>query len=325
MEDELKVLVPFGRFLSAEQLTEYDLHPPWAPADPTDDRIAFDRFTTDGRRAIWLIDPDTAVMTELSHLPSGGQIRDGHPSLSSDRLKIVFTREDPFAGTGVLYTMDADGGSQTALSSPAGPVEGWDPCWSPDRSRIAFHHNYQVWVTDADGSNPRPILDYSRPEQKYVLDHMPCWSPDSKRIAFCREHGGGGVIAVANADGSSSSPTMITTPLFLRLDAWPSWSTKDRIAFWRNDGTAAQIWTTSPTTGVGEVAVSHPRVSQGWADFAPSWSPDGDQIAFSRTSYGEYRIWVMNADGSFQHQISSLPPVQQALGVAGLDAFPSWA
>lgn len=52
----------------------------------------------------------------------------------------------------------------------------------------------------------------------------------------------------------------------------------------------------------------------------PSWSPDGTKIAYERESQGsDFRIWVMNADGSGQTQISP----ETSLGLD--DSDPAWS
>ncbi|RMF03744.1 MAG: hypothetical protein D6768_05125, partial [Chloroflexi bacterium] len=45
---------------------------------------------------------------------------------------------------------------------------------------------------------------------------------------------------------------------------------------------------------------------------APTWSPDGMQIAFLTDRAGPWEIWVMNADGSNPHPLLS-PEVQSRL------------
>jgi Tol biopolymer transport system component len=53
-------------------------------------------------------------------------------------------------------------------------------------------------------------------------------------------------------------------------------------------------------------------LTHGERDYASSWSPDGTQIAYDTDIHGG--IWVMNADGSGQHQVT-----------AGNDLFPHWS
>jgi Tol biopolymer transport system component len=47
-----------------------------------------------------------------------------------------------------------------------------------------------------------------------------------------------------------------------------------------------------------------------WNNVAPTWSPDGSQIAFLTDRTGQWEIWVMQADGSDQHPL--LPQEVQA-------------
>jgi Big-like domain-containing protein/WD40 repeat protein len=76
------------------------------------------------------------------------------------------------------------------------------PALSPDRRRIVYSvtadgRNYDLWVADADGRNPRAITSDSLPET------APAWTPDGQRILFTvttrRE---GDQIAIINVDGT---------------------------------------------------------------------------------------------------------------------------
>ena len=55
---------------------------------------------------------------------------------------------------------------------------------------------------------------------------------------------------------------------------------------------------------------------------APAWSPDGTMIAFNSTNFDKPGIWVMNADGSHQTQVTDAKK-DPKVG-AGPDFSPAW-
>jgi Tol biopolymer transport system component len=75
-----------------------------------------------------------------------------------------------------------------------------------------------------------------------------------------------------------------------------------RIVF--KDYTANQIFTVNPD-GTALQQVTHASADQFIGD--PAWSPDGKLIIFDAALTGQERVWVMNADGSHQHQVTTDP------------------
>jgi TolB protein len=168
------------------------------------------------------------------------------------------------------------------------PGGDWSPVWSPDGTRIAFFSERQgkmgIWVMDRDGSNPIPV---GTPPG---VNDYPSWSPDSQRIAWnCtmgnRHPGGAGdfEICVANADGSGLTQMTDTEG----SNKYPAWSP---------DGSKILFVSSR----------------DGWPTL-PDYEPPG----YDPEAPGDEEIYIMNADGTDQVNLTNNPRED--------DSFPAWS
>ncbi|TAJ99309.1 MAG: hypothetical protein EPO36_12355 [Chloroflexota bacterium] len=203
---------------------------------------------------------------------------------------IAFARD--LGGNGEIYVMNADGTSQTRLTTD--PAFDSEPAWSQDGTHIAFSSgrdgNSEIYIMNADGT------DQTRLTTNAAYDAEPAWSPDGTRIAFNSYRDGNAEIYVMDADGAGQ--TRLTTNT--AFDTEPAWSPDGtRIAF-ASDGEGNEIYVMN-ADGTGQT-----RLTTNTAfDSGPAWSPDGTRIAFNSYRDGYPAIYVMNADGSGQAPLTT--------------------
>jgi Tol biopolymer transport system component len=212
-----------------------------------------------------------------------------------------------------VYTVDNDGSNFTNLTPNTSESVDGEPAWSPDGTKIAFSSdrasafrgNTDIWVMNADGSNPVRLTS-SRAKEEW-----PAWSPDGQFIVFSSgEEFFGGEILIMKSDGSQRRQLLRIATGFPLTQ--PRWSP---------DGTLIAFGGPTPHYGIGIYVIKPDGTGRrkltdpnGGYDLAPNWSPDGARIVFSRAFQGTYNIWTMNADGS------DLKPI-----TSGDDEHPAWS
>ncbi len=246
--------------------------------------------------------PQAPAPTETALPPDLIVLEKGEPAL--DGLIVFYSDRD---GNPEIYTMNADGSNVTRLTDD--PAFDDSPALSPDGARIAFltarhdpnpqfpHLEYEIYVMDADGSNPRRLTETETAE-----DH-PAWSPDGTQILFDADYDGDGFYEIYTMNADGSDVTRLTSN-----------QANDQFADWSSDG--SQIAFSSDRNGNWDIFVmeadgSNQRAltdSPDWELF-PAWSPDGAQIAYNglipRSRNTD--VFVMEADGSGVRQLTDSP------------------
>ena len=154
-----------------------------------------------------------------------------------------------------------------------------------------------LYVMNADGSSPTPLPDPKIYDEAVNRETL---SPDGKERLRVLDNSGNYDIYMGPAD-EHKPPMAITSHAAADYD--PAWSPQgDKIAFvsLRTDGKDAVFVMTPDGRNDRELTFN-----RGFLDKHPTWSPDASQIAFGSNRDGHRQVYVMNADGSGQKNISN--------------------
>jgi Tol biopolymer transport system component len=274
-------------------------------------RIVFTSYRSGGGD-IYVMNTDGSGVTQLTNDPA----EDREPAWSPDGSRIAFVSYR--GGSADIWVMKADGSGLTDLTTDLSFDD--EPSWSPDGTKIAWRSNRalkdaEVFVMNADGSSPIQITSHPG------VDDEPSWSPDGAKLAIrrCNPNDGSKTaghceIFVVNADGTNPIGIGAASPGAKDDPAWSPDGTK--IAY-RSYGVAnaPDIWTMSATDGMARTNLSNDPDS----NVDPAWSSDGTRLAYvrqpdnpprcrkpcERVNVGNGEIWVMNADGTGQVNITN--------------------
>jgi Tol biopolymer transport system component len=195
--------------------------------------------------------------------------------------------------------MNADGSGLVNLTNH--PANDLSPTWSPDGTQLAFisdrNGDYQVYVMSADGSQVRQLTDLATGAGK------PVWSPDGGRIAFSTSSNRLDRLDIywINSDGSDLTHVYNDNSYGGRITWSPdggqllfdSRVSGDFNLYMINlDGSNLRILADSEITW-------GPSAGRASWEFNPTWSPDGQFIAFGTDrAGGAVDIYVVDQHGN---------------------------
>ena len=210
-----------------------------------------------------------------------------------------------------LYAINVEAGTVRKLTTGR---QTTDPAWAPG-SQIVYsglvQGRWELFTIEQDGSH-RQLTDGGA-----GTNNRPSWSPDGKEIAFLRDAAGlQPRLNVIRPDGSGLRQ-LSNLPIVPRRDH-PAWSP---------DGSMIAVSTSlngrlDPITGnkpgrdlyvvaadgSGERRLTE-SAERGIADRDPTWSPEGDQLAFEsydRDKFSESALYTVNADGRCERRVAAL-------------------
>ena len=242
---------------------------------------------------------NVTAVDRVSNYNGAGFTPDGKKLLMTSLIK----------GVSKPLLMDLDGRNKREVSGGGtGFTYGLNA--SPDGKRISYHENYQIYISNADGSEKRKV------ETKNPFNFVPQWSPDGQWLLFvsgehynCHPHivkkDGTGLKKLADRGGYRGVVQVLKHPDFHSESSdLPVWSRDGKSVYYTAKvGTSIELMRVDLDGNVRQLTKSKP----GTRHYHPAVAPDGKWILFGSDRSGVMQLYVATADGKESWPVTNVP------------------
>ncbi|MBL9124908.1 MAG: serine/threonine protein kinase [Planctomycetaceae bacterium] len=301
----------------------------------------FDEYYTQTPTHIWRYDLETGGLEELCNEERIAPFETPALLIGNERILVQVVKDR----VGSIVSMNLDGTDPQPFTKP-GEGLPYGLSLSPDGRRVAYHlaspEGYQIWTSDADGSNRVRVA--ANPAHLFFGTS---WSPDARWILYvdCHYHTDPGHdwcdVCVGRSNGSehrvlTKGQSMWFAATYGDLKTrgggsnLPAWTTDAKILYpqrlpdsrvaWQYRTGKADLdhfnrdYKPDQAEGGTEISLLDPQSGKETSltpsgrpvwNFRANQSADGRQIVFCRAAVGEApAVWVMNSDGSDARMIT---------------------
>jgi Tol biopolymer transport system component len=217
------------------------------------------------------------------------------PAWAPDGNLIAFERR-PLQADGVgdpaIWLAQPDGTSLGPVTEP--DQRGMAPAWSPDSSRLAFYEAASEQVM---------LYDFRSTFQSFPASSSApaiAWAPDSAALLYAGEKPG--VLRYASLERGTTRDIVVAPDAAPGAVAWAPTGEWVAVAQQASPTAAGALWLLRPDGSAPRQLTTPGSAS----DSAPAWSPDGQQLAFLRTSSdGTSAAWLVDPASGEQRQVAA--------------------
>jgi Tol biopolymer transport system component len=210
-------------------------------------------------------------------------------------------------GNNEIYVMDQDGSRPLRITEH--PLSDVDPDISTNGRDIVFTSNRSgnndIYIVGSTGGEPVNLTTNS------ANDGWARWAPDGHHIVFHSNRDGNFELYVMDRDGGD----VMRLTNYPGVDQFAEWSPNGQEIAFRRD---VDIYVLDVTSGQTRRLTAALPLNQ-----MPSWSPNGQELAFMSARAGYPSVFLMNADGSDQRNLTPKDPGD--LDSDWISRAPSWS
>jgi Tol biopolymer transport system component len=231
----------------------------------------------------------------------------GPVTFSPDGKRFAFVRRDARQGEDDLMTANADGSGIETLATRKGL--DWfklGPSWSPDGKRIACGAGTNagglaesVYEVEVDTGAVKQMTP-----QKWAGVGRVCWLGDGSGLLVLAVQQGQRLSQIWDVSYPSGDAHRITNDLHDHGESSLGVTADSSVLAALDSGTVSNIWITPANGDTIHAKQITVRSEAGDGVYCLAWTSDG-KLVYSSAASGTSDIWLMNADGTNQRQLTN--------------------